>query len=524
MPRYAFTRHIFCAFPAANFESGAVKSAAINAFEDIVIKLGMLLDSNPREFQLVVRRAPLAEAAQAAYNAAADAARKAGPGAPPPAPPPRRVLSVLFACLLGGVALAPVTKLAACQLFASGTLGPPELLSAELELGDACVTVSTPHHATIKEQLLPLVITSGPDAHRFELVYENRSEDAFVSLGRTLLRCLARIPGGSLVFWPSGDMMRKTLACWERCGVMHQLECLIPPANIIRDDSTGGAEASGRAIAAYRAAAADERAPGCSALLLAVMRGRASEGSDFKDAAARASFVIGLPLPPFADTAVAMKRAYNDARWGGGPANPRSGHSWYMAEGVRCASQAIGRVIRHAGDYGAAVLLDCRYATAAGPRHSRGVRHMLPAYLQDDAPAGGAAAGAGGAAGGAAAGAAAAAAPPDTFVKVGECNAALPLLEAFFKNRCAMAAAAAAAAVAAAAGGAAAAAGSAAIARAAAAAVKVEAPAAAAAVKTEAPAALKTEAAPHAGAAAADAGAAHAPPAAAPPVKLEAMQ
>ena len=49
--------------------------------------------------------------------------------------------------------------------------------------------------------------------------------------------------------------------------------------------------------------AVDERVPGCTggAMLLAVCRGKLSEGVDFADAACRAVVITGLPLPPFHD-------------------------------------------------------------------------------------------------------------------------------------------------------------------------------------------------------------------------------
>jgi regulator of telomere elongation helicase 1 len=52
--------------------------------------------------------------------------------------------------------------------------------------------------------------------------------------------------------------------------------------------------------------AVDERVPGGTggtggAMLLAVCRGKLSEGVDFADAACRAVVITGLPLPPFHD-------------------------------------------------------------------------------------------------------------------------------------------------------------------------------------------------------------------------------
>lgn len=48
------------------------------------------------------------------------------------------------------------------------------------------------------------------------------------------------------------------------------------------------------------------------ASLLAVCRGKVSEGLDFADARARAVLVIGLPYPPLNDPKVVLKREYLD--------------------------------------------------------------------------------------------------------------------------------------------------------------------------------------------------------------------
>lgn len=49
-----------------------------------------------------------------------------------------------------------------------------------------------------------------------------------------------------------------------------------------------------------------------STMLLAVYRGKVSEGLDFSDWKARAVIIIGLPYPPYQDPRVVMKREYLD--------------------------------------------------------------------------------------------------------------------------------------------------------------------------------------------------------------------
>jgi len=47
-------------------------------------------------------------------------------------------------------------------------------------------------------------------------------------------------------------------------------------------------------------------------MLLAVYRGKVSEGLDFSDWKARAVIILGLPYPPYQDPRVIMKREYLD--------------------------------------------------------------------------------------------------------------------------------------------------------------------------------------------------------------------
>ena len=78
------------------------------------------------------------------------------------------------------------------------------------------------------------------------------------------------------------------------------------------------------------------------AILLAVLRGRSSEGVDFLDACARAVLVVGIPYPPLYDVTVRLKRAFNHEH----EALLGSGDDWYAAEAFRAVNQAVGRLQR----------------------------------------------------------------------------------------------------------------------------------------------------------------------------------
>jgi regulator of telomere elongation helicase 1 len=98
-------------------------------------------------------------------------------------------------------------------------------------------------------------------------------------------------------------------------------------------------------------------------LLLAVCRGKVSEGIDFRDKRGRVVIITGLPYSPFKDPRVKLKKKHLDERKVA-KSGTLSGEEWYLQSAVRAVNQAIGRVIRHSKDYGAIFLLDSRFQTS----------------------------------------------------------------------------------------------------------------------------------------------------------------
>ena len=105
----------------------------------------------------------------------------------------------------------------------------------------------------------------------------------------------------------------------------------------------------------------DSIARGRGSLLIAVCRGKVSEGIDFADAQARAVVCVGIPFPNWKDHQVQQKREYNDRRRRDGCTSLLSGSQWYDVEAFRALNQALGRCIRHRNDWGAILLLDARF-------------------------------------------------------------------------------------------------------------------------------------------------------------------
>lgn len=190
------------------------------------------------------------------------------------------------------------------------------------------------------------IITKGCDGTLLKCSYENRSNPKFLhSLGRSLCNLTRFIPGGVLVFFPSYLMLKTCVDSWTAAGIFATLSLLKP---VVREGQRD-LDFTSLIQSFYENVDAPEM-QGC--VLLAVCRGRVSEGMDFTDHYARAAFIVGLPLPPFYDPRVQLKKQYLDTS---SSSKEFSGNDWYLLQATRAVNQAVGRVIRHQNDFGAII-------------------------------------------------------------------------------------------------------------------------------------------------------------------------
>eukprot|EP00727_Mastigamoeba_balamuthi_P001895 m51a1_g11702 hypothetical protein (716) ;mRNA; r:40285-42580 len=265
-------------------------------------------------------------------------------------------------CLSPAVPFASIASVARSVVLASGTLSPLDSLALELgapfeeraELG---------HVVDVGRQVHSCVVASVGSV-TYRTVDSHALQD---EAGRVLAAVCRAAPAGVVCFFASHSVLERMCARWRQTGAWSELQRLKPRGLFSERPSTTAADfaatlASERpsttaadfaaTLASYRSAAAG------GALLLAVCRGRASEGVNLPDEAARAVVVVGVPFASTRDLRVSLKRAHNDAR---APRVP-SGEEWYTAQAVRAVCQAAGRAVRHRWDYGAVVLADERYS------------------------------------------------------------------------------------------------------------------------------------------------------------------
>jgi chromosome transmission fidelity protein 1 len=129
------------------------------------------------------------------------------------------------------------------------------------------------------------------------------------------------------------------------------------------------------------------------ALLLCVIGGKMSEGINFADDMARGVVVAGLPFPDLTDPELKEKMEHLDRAYGagkdaalarsigggvggGGVEDGITGQAYYFNLCMRAVNQSVGRAIRHAKDYAAIVLCDCRYV------NDKKVWNALPEWIK----------------------------------------------------------------------------------------------------------------------------------------------
>ena len=97
------------------------------------------------------------------------------------------------------------------------------------------------------------------------------------------------------------------------------------------------------------------------AILVAVCRGKVSEGINFTDSYARAVIVVGIPYPSTTDDKIRLKKEYQTQKAAKNKIYA-DGDAWYRQQAFRAVNQAVGRCIRHKNDFGAIYLLDPRFS------------------------------------------------------------------------------------------------------------------------------------------------------------------
>jgi len=330
---------------------------------------------------------------------------------------PRWESHLIINLLSPAILMAPLLKDSRSVVLASGSLAPIDSLCSELHLlpssddpkentqtsqessDDQEAKVSDPLAATsgrlqvtpqpleadhvidLNKQLLTVSVGHFPDGSQLSVTYSNYNKTGFHhKLGHAIAQIVDNIPyGGILVFLPSFSFLRKCVSTWQNSDIWQRLlrskgEVIVEPS-LSQDEFEAARDLFNRTI---------EKTKKC--VLLAVFRGKMSEGVSFNDDYARGVICVGVPFPSYYDRSISAKMAYNNEQRKFRSKALLTGNEWYKQQAYRAIAQAIGRCIRHAADYGTIFLLDSRHCDDGHSYHESGICRShtnLPKWMRN---------------------------------------------------------------------------------------------------------------------------------------------
>ncbi|KAJ8358971.1 hypothetical protein SKAU_G00154960 [Synaphobranchus kaupii] len=259
-----------------------------------------------------------------------------------------------FWCLNPAVAFSDLSGSVHTIILTSGTLSPMGSFSSELGVQFSIQLEAS--HVIGRSQVWVGTVGSGPQGRKLCATFQHAETFAFQDeVGALLLRICQTVGRGVLCFLPSYKMLDKLRDRWTNTGLWEKME---ERKTVITEPRGGAKDEFDELLQTYYNAV---RCPGDreGALLIAVCRGKVSEGLDFTDDNARAVVTIGIPFPNIKDLQVELKMKYNDQHCKA--RGLLSGSRWYEIQAYRALNQALGRCIRHKNDWGALILVDDRF-------------------------------------------------------------------------------------------------------------------------------------------------------------------
>uniref|UniRef100_A0A8C9X399 DEAD/H (Asp-Glu-Ala-Asp/His) box helicase 11 n=1 Tax=Sander lucioperca TaxID=283035 RepID=A0A8C9X399_SANLU len=276
--------------------------------------------------------------------------------------------SVKFLLLNPAVHFAQVLKQCRAVIIAGGTMQPVSYIKSTKNKLSLCCHVIPP------ENILPLVLCSGPSGQELDFTFQNRDSPRMMDeTGRILSNICNVVPGGVVCFFPSYEYSRRIVSHWEASGALTRLA---NKKKIFQEPKKANQveQVLSEFSRCIQRCAVD--AGGLSgALLFSVVGGKMSEGINFSDDLGRCVVMVGMPYPNIKSPELQEKMSYLDKHLiHSGGRSP--GQALIENLCMKAVNQSIGRAIRHRGDYSSIVLCDRRYSRPA-------TLSKLPAWIKD---------------------------------------------------------------------------------------------------------------------------------------------
>ncbi|XP_004616973.2 ATP-dependent DNA helicase DDX11 [Sorex araneus] len=284
-----------------------------------------------------------------------------------------------FLLLNPAVHFAQVVKECRAVVIAGGTMQPVsdfrEQLLACAGVGPERVVEFSCGHVIPPDNILPLVLCTGPTGQQLEFTYQRRElPQMMLETGRILCNLCTVVPGGLVCFFPSYEYQRQVHAHWQENGLLGRLAAR---KKIFQEPKS--ASQVEQVLTEYsRCIQSCSRESGqvTGALLLAVVGGKMSEGINFSDDLGRCVVMVGMPYPNIKSPELQEKMAYLDQALPRTPGQPPPGKALVENLCMKAVNQSVGRAIRHQKDFASIVLLDQRYGRPS-------VLAKLPAWIRE---------------------------------------------------------------------------------------------------------------------------------------------
>lgn len=190
-----------------------------------------------------------------------------------------------FRCLDSSIAIRPIFERFQSVVITSGTLSPLDMYPRILDFHPVIMSSFT---MTLARQcILPMIVARGNDQVALTSKFEARDDTAVIrNYGNLLLETVSIVPDGVVCFFTSYLYMETVVATWYDQGVIDDIQ----KHKLLFIETQDAAETS-LALLNYIKACENGR----GAVLLAVARGKVSEGVDFDHHLGRAVLMFGIP-------------------------------------------------------------------------------------------------------------------------------------------------------------------------------------------------------------------------------------
>jgi len=238
-------------------------------------------------------------------------------------------------------------------IFMSGTLHPISRFARRLGLKKYEFNSYT--NDVTKDNLRVFLLQKGLGGHPLSTVYKDRNnEEIVLDYGTTIRKAISVIPNGSLIFFPSYAVKNAFAEKWIEEGIMDEkknsLFFINGKTEIPVFQEERGINFEQNTFPKYTRFARKDKA-----VLMAVVRGRSSEGIDFPHELSRGIFIVGVPFKNSLSPEVQAEMSYYDEFYQG------TGSVEYTEDAMASVNQSIGRGYRDPKDYYVTYLMDARF-------------------------------------------------------------------------------------------------------------------------------------------------------------------